>query len=294
MIVAAVGFVLVIPIAAPAHTWLASALWNAVHAPLFAVTCYIMVRLYEPGGNRAWLKVVIGLGFVAVVTEIAQQFTGREASWSDLMANVFGIVIGLSLRRLTAGGSAGLAGARGTAWCLVLLIAALGAVLPVAFAIGRGIELERRFPVLVDPEMPGVSDMIASMRGHVSVNVRVAETGIVVGLPPEPMPGVVVSRFLPDWRGFTWVVLDVENRGDSELALETHLGDRDSSFGYFDRFNARHRIAAHGRERIRYVLADLAVAPRGRTMDLARMSAIALFRFEGGASEFVIHSISLE
>jgi len=177
---------------------------------------------------------------------------------------------------------------------LVLFVAAGGAVLPFASAVARGFDQERRFPVLVDPAMRGVSDMVATVRTHAPAEVNFDATGLLIELPADPMPGVVVSRFLPDWCGFTWVVLDIENPGDAELALETHLGDRDSSFGYYDRFNARHRIPAHARLRIRYALVDIAAAPRGRTADVAHMSSIALFRFEGSASEFIIHSIGLE
>lgn len=293
-LIGAVALVLVIPVPVPEQSWIASAVWNALHAPLFASVGFALLRRYGGRGSHAAGGVVVGLAGLAIASEIAQYFTGRSASWADLTANGFGIAIGFCVWRLVDGRRDTRSGALRPAVWLALFVAAGGAILPFASAVARGLDQERRFPVLVDPAMRGVSDMVASMRSHARAKVRLGAAGLEIELPPDPMPGVVVSRFLPDWRGFTWVVLDIENPGDAELALETHLGDRDSSFGYYDRFNARHLVPAHARQRIRYALADIAAAPRGRTADLAHMSAIALFRYEGGGSNLIIHSIGLE
>ena len=95
--VIAVGVVSLLPRDALPET----GMWDKLeHAATYAILCVIGVVSYPR--RRTRLALLIGLAVYGIALESLQSFVpGREASIADVIANVFGVVIGFAASMLT-------------------------------------------------------------------------------------------------------------------------------------------------------------------------------------------------
>jgi hypothetical protein len=97
-------------------------------------------------------------------------------------------------------------------------------------------------------------------------------------LPPGKYPGVALSYFPEDWRGFRALRLLLVN--PDPLPYEMTIRIDDAAYDYKldldDRYN-RSFVLSPGANRIEIPLADVATAPRGRRFDLGRVRNLLVF-----------------
>ena len=118
--------------------------------------------------------------------------------------------------------------------------------------------------------------------------------GLSVQLRSGPIPGVVIRSFVPDWRGYKKLAVDLENPGPQPLDLEIHLRDRGSTTDNVDRFNAFRTLAPRQRTTLKFDLSAIEIGPKSRLLKLDQMSIIAIYRVNPGADRFILYAIRLE
>ncbi|MEQ8484912.1 MAG: hypothetical protein RIB46_11165 [Pseudomonadales bacterium] len=266
---------------------------NLVHAPLFAaVACLTLWLLPGPTTGRYLLAAFMALA-LAVASELAQGLMSRDASWLDVRTDALGAAAGLALWRLvvepgqepTASGRLALGG-------VALLCIGL-ALLPAAAPIGAAVARASHFPVLFSARFPGALTMVEAFAEPEGVAIRVDGAALRVTPLSGRFPGVVITSFAGDWRGFGALVIDVETLGSQPLVLEAHIRDRGGSAAYGERFNARWTLPAGARQAIRVPLADIAAGPRQRRLRLDRVGVIAIHRADDVAEPFLIRDVYL-
>jgi VanZ family protein len=291
---AGVAAVLLAPVAHTPGEWVARAVWNAAHAPLFAIACFSCLWLWGDPGPRAQWGIAAALAAFGALTEGLQFYTGRTPSVSDLVTDLLGISIGWAgwvLRRPAAGAVAG--PSRAVLLACVLLPSAI-VTAPIVRAIDTRIAQARAFPMLFDPAFDRALEMVAAFGGTDPEALASGPAGLAVPVPAGPSSGILVTRFPADWRGYDRVVIDVENAGAAELSLRIAVGDAATTLAFGERYRTRFTLPPHARMQLPCPLADIAAAPRTRSMRLDEMTAVTIIRPRGAAGEFVLHSIRLE
>ena len=120
------------------------------------------------------------------------------------------------------------------------------------------------------------------------------ETALRVPLTGRVYPGVNLEEPSPDWRGFSTLVVEVTNPTKFELHLAIRVHDRTHQQSFDDRFNMAVQLGAGERRRIEIPLETIRTAPNGRTMDMAHIAGVMVFRDSpGGAREFWLNRVEL-
>lgn len=218
--------------------------------------------------------------------ELAQPFFGRGASWQDLGVNLLGGFIALLLRAprqrdrerwLTAGG-----------WALAGALAVLLFRQPVAALWDRGLAA-RQFPLLSDFETP--LEYKRWSNGSIERGMaRQGEHALRVYLGTGQYSGTSLMRSFGDWRGYAAFVFSLYNPGPSALTITVSIRDQEHyhrGAEFHDRFN-RSLAMAPGWNDVVIPIADIAGAPRDRTLELDRLSEVVIFATNLPAPRWVL------
>jgi hypothetical protein len=238
---------------------------------------------------------------LGAATEVGQMYTHRSPSLSDVGLDARGALCALSLaaafdwrvwsrsRRPLAVHLLGMAVFLGLA---VLILYPLGHA-AVAYA-----RRAQNFPVLLAPATPldlyfldqGPQTLETSSSGGTGPAVPVLRVPLV----KRPYAGINLAEPSPDWRGYRELVVDVQNPGSAELNLTVRVDDRGHGERYDDRYNGVFHVPAGARQEIVVPLDAIAAAPRGRTLDLGRISRLVVFRAgPGGPDAYLLAGVTL-
>lgn len=277
-----------------AHSRVMGALENGLHGLLFAGVAGLARWLLSGNSWRSYLYSWLIAAGLALGTEISQFLSSRDPSWEDVRTDIFGATVALAVwgifSRCRTETSRFRRVVLASLGCLTMAPLLAPVVLPISILLERS----QRFPVLFDATFSSVMDMTESMTEDEDVAIFVRDGALQVHLLNGPLPGVVVTDFASDWRGYQALVVDVENPGILPLKLEVHLRDFGSSDDNVDRFNASATLPPGQRVSLRFPLTVIVSAPHGRKMRLDSMSIIALDRTATGSAQFSLHSIRLE
>lgn len=242
-----------------------------------------LVRL--PYARQA-LLVLLGVLVLGGGIELAQPFFGRGASWQDLGVNLLGGFIALLLRAprecdrerwLTAGG-----------WTLAGALAVLLFRQPVATLWDSGLAA-RQFPVISDFETPLQYKRWSN--GSIERGMaRQGEHALRVYLGIGQYSGTSLMRSFGDWRGYAAFAFSLYNPGPSALTITVSIRDQEHyrrGADFHDRFN-RSLALAPGWNDVVIPMADIASAPRDRTLDLDRLSEVVIFATDLPAPRWVL------
>ncbi len=139
----------------------------------------------------------------------------------------------------------------------------------------------RAFPVLADFEAPFELERWSG-NARLSVDHTIVASGrasLCIDLNTAQYSGASLSYFPGDWRGWRWIVFRVYNPDDKPIRLVCKINDHPhdvSGYRYADRFNQTYAMHP-GWNRIRIPLEAVATAPKGRRMDLSRITEFNLF-----------------
>lgn len=303
---------LVLVTALPPRNHFIALLNNAGHAPIFGAVAWLTLQ-WLPQRERGPLAATLRL-FIAFAVAIAlgaaveglQFLMGRGASHEDVLMDAAGAAFVLCLlalrqqRNATAGAPA--AGRRllhAGALCAAAVVIA-----PLAGAAHAYFERQRVFPELVRfdgaralyfLEGGGASLSIAGLPGPWAAGRPQAALRVRIGR--EHTPGLRVNEPVPDWRGYRMLVLELVNPGRAPLQLTVRVHDAAHDQRHEDRFNRVYVLEAGSRREIHIALEDIARAPIGRRLDLARVTGLGLFESSGRApvgAELYVLRIGLE
>lgn len=276
------------------HSRLLGALQKTSHGLLFAgVACIALWLLGSTSWRRflvAWL-ITAGL---AVATELSQFLSTRNPMLTDVRMDLLGATAASALWALFSRTLTPMSAPRRAALAGVACVATVLILMPLVGPVSSLLERSHRFPILFSAEFTAALGMTESMTEDEDVAIAVRDGALDVELLAGPLPGVVITDFSPDWRGYHALVIDIENRGTLPLAIEVHMRDFGSSTADTDRFNAGSTLSPGQRTSLRFALSAVAAAPRGRTMRIDDMSIIAVYRTKPGSDRLLLHSIRLE
>ena len=275
--------------ALPSHPVILAVLNDAAHAPVFALLALVLVRLL--GSLTRWTRLArLAAAFaltlvIGAAVEGLQSLIGRDAEWSDLAMDALGAAAAIGVAIAVAGRRA-LGGA-------IVVVAATSALWPLGQAGCAYLERQRQFPTVLDFDSRLDWYFLRSRGVAVGSGADCTAFRITGG----SWPGITHAEPQPDWRGRKALVVDVANLGRDALGLTLRVHDASHDHRAEDRFNYSFELAPAARERIAIPLAQIAAAPRGRELDLARIAGLILFA--GGTDVpagpgFCLHRIWLE
>lgn len=241
---------------------------------LIALLCLRVGRLVAPGiGPAALYTAAFGAAMATgVAGEIVQVFTGGDAGVGDVLRDGAGAIAALLLARALS-----VSGMRTGVILVVCSMAIAGAALAEpAMTVADIVRRNRAFPVLAGQE-PFWTARFAGT-GTSARFVRSADAPDSSAWTVEFKAGsarslVIVDNVYPDWRRASGVRTWVHSAEKDTVTLRLRIYDRHHTGGPADRFE-RTLIVAPGHTPVWVSVDSVAVAPRGRRMDLARMQAI--------------------
>ncbi len=262
-------------------------LHDFLHVPGFVVVTWALLfgwpELAKTRPRRLLhLAVVAAVSMaVGVAVEAAQAATGGSFDPGDVMRDAGGTAIGVLLAMVRwpewVAGARWVLGAGAVAvlsWFLV----------PPLSDLADEVRAWRQFPVLAD--FGAASEL--ERFGH-SEESRAAiepvdggQHALRLTLLPGAYPGIAFDYFPCDWRGWRRLVITCSNPDGRPLPLTVRIHDRQHNQEYTDRYNRTFQVPP-GRSEIDIPLSEVAAAPRGRTLDLARVAGVVVF--SGGLRE---------
>jgi hypothetical protein len=273
-------------------TYVGRTLENAGHTPLFLIATLILLIVFRgdfhlEGARLYTLAGVVGVG-AGALSEIIQKPLQRDASWEDVFADAVGVACALALYALF---DRRIGKATRAAALLVVLVCTGTYLAPIVSMTRAYLHRNGQFPVLADFAS---STELYWVIGF-GVNRDLVRGALDVDFDSDLFPGVSFHEPMPDWRGFTTLVIDVENPSVDPLTLGVRVHDRGHGRTFADRFNRHIELKATERRQLRFSLDDIRHAPRGRLMDMGHISDITLFRAaKTGSRRVRIYSLRLE
>lgn len=274
---------------------------NAAHAPVFGALAVVLLLLTRRWSARpAWAQ--YGGAFSLTVLagaaiEWIQPSLGRAGEWQDLWTDALGACAGLAA-------AAFFSLPRRWLSAFLFTVATAAAFWPVAEAALGYWQRMRQFPTVMDFSSRPDWYFIRT-RG---LTFEVGELPGAWSRPQDPpslhlrviggdWPGITHVEPQPDWRGHTQLMLDLTNPGDEPLTLTLRVHDERHDNRWRDRFNRTFTLAPSARRLLAIPLTDIARAPVGRALDLARVAGLILYGVSGRADagrEYYLTRIWLE
>ena len=251
-------------------------LWDFGHIVFFAVLLLLVQSFKSLGHWRHWLWATLVALVLGCAIETLQHFVGRNASWDDVLHNLFGVWLGLFW------------GQKPTRLVWALRFVSVICVLPAAWLVVDSawvdFQMRKQFPSVnsfesrAEMQQVRVSGLTKPVVQTTSV-VRHGSKALEINLSTRRFPGVSLVGPYGDWSRYQYLVMDFYNPDDEPLALMLKISDYHHDAGknlYRDRFN-RPLVLASGWNEIRIALEDIRTAPADRVMQLDRITGLAVF-----------------
>ena len=249
---------------------------------------------------RGYAKALLISVAIGGLTELAQLFTNRGASMSDVGRDLLGAVAGLGIFSTVATGRS--ISSRSTLRQIATLIgvfATIAAITPLAWCATAYLNRDTRFPILLKLQSP-LDEYFVSATGERTRIVFIAgqagnEKAYAVTFEKSESAGVQIDEPHADWRGYRQMVFELTNPGRQDVQVTLRVLDRHHNWETDDRFNSVVTLKAMQRRRIVVALRDIEQAPRGRLMDMDKIANVAVFVWRPEqAGQFLVHRIALE
>ncbi len=240
---------------------------------------------------------LIATAVLGTLSEAAQIFTSRDASWRDLVADCIGAISFLAIF-LAVHPTHKFSRIQRT-MLLGVAVLLLGWVLaPLTITSAAFVERFSQFPTIVrfDSRFGRVLARAQNIEYQIISSHQGEPAHALITLRDKPWPGVAFHDVWPDWSGFNTLIIELGVNGDSPLAINVRAHDElhKSSKKFTDRFNRSYTLDP-GRQSLRIPLTDLVNAPHGRLMDLTEMSELIIFSDASNAGRsFKLYDIRLE
>lgn len=247
---------------------------NIGHPLVFAWLAHILfrrLRARDPSTPGPYLWVLAAATVFAFSTEVTQAMIGRDSSWADLRNDMVGTAIALLLHARAEAGPRLFRAALLTAACASILVAAA----PLTFTLAAYAHRAARMPVIWRSDTMLFGRLSHLQRGR--------------------FPGVSVNEPTPDWRGWAFLEVDVENPLDEPVQLMVRVHDAaHRGRPPQDRYNEVVTLPPRTRQTVQLPLERIRDAPATRTMDMSMIRGVIVFDFQPGSSpRFRLHELRL-
>ncbi len=296
MTILLLGFLSLLFIPVPSETFLWRAVYNFGHVPLFGVVAILLLwvsrELFKSSawpGLRQYGIALLGALVLALVTEVLQSLdVARESSVSDIVHDLIGATCGLVLffifdKQLSGSWVQWRQFPRNVLLCVCVVLVlcfTLGPVVEWAYAYW---DRAKRFPALIDFSSDWEMKFVKENDSELSVVIppegwkhsSVDYVGRVT-FHPKKYPGIHLQETYPDWRGYTYLVMDVYSELSNPQTIALRIDDLYYTNRYDDGFNRRIEILP-GLNHIKIAIEDIRQAPVDRETDLSAMRKFLLF-----------------
>lgn len=276
---------------APGHTRWIKTLHNSAHGPIFGCIALLILHVIRahprwrslPSLSQYLISLLIST-LLGAATEIAQGFTGRDASFSDTLHDVLGAAAFLALSSAfdqwlqTRARGARVAALTFAATLLTFLAA------PVVRSAAEYRQRDELFPVLADFSRDFdryfIGQRFAAI-GHAPLPSWAAESNdsaLRVTFLAGSYPGIDIAEPLPDWSAYSTLAFDITNPTSLDLGLVLRVDDARHNQQHADRFNKTYRLAPHTRTVLRVSLSEIESGAVERTLDMHNIASVVLFR----------------
>lgn len=251
-------------------------MWNFGHIIFFTVFM-LLIQSFRPLAHwHSWLGVTLVAIGVGIAIEFVQRFVGRDASWDDVLHNLFGVWLGLFW------------GQKPTrpVWllrCISLLLISPAFWL-VIYSAMADIVMREQFPLVNSFESRfELAQVHANPHNAKTQQVNSLHThgtyALQVELGTAKYAGLNLIGPYGDWSGYQFLQMDFYNPEREPLELVLKISDTTHDNGtnrFDDRFN-RKVVLMQGWNHIQVDLNDVRRAPRNRVMKMDEISGLALF-----------------
>lgn len=269
--------------------------FDMMHGPAFALFAALLV-LAIPKRTPRQAKLVAAAVWVFIVgggicSEVIQGFLSRSASWHDIAANSLGATAGVLWAATRSSASRRVR--RRSAAVAVFLICAAAARVPLALADCFIQRWER--PLLASFERPLEMIRWAPYRGTLSRVAAHATHGrfsLRMETNKEDYYGVAGRCLWSDWSDHESLEFDLtvvektlpaKPQNAAQVQFIVRLQDESHTCDRSDRYERTFRLAP-GVHKIKIPLTEVASAPQGRKMNLARMGSSHFILIDPGRS----------
>ena len=227
------------------------------HPLVFATLAYLVARAMRALG--AWtgamsaIILLAALGCFGAGTEFLQQYTGRDASFSDFGDDVLGSWIGIALFCVP-----GTRAAPRRALRISIAAAVLLSIAPLGWILAAYTARHLQSPVLWRAGSRLLNTFAQRQQGE--------------------YPGLALTEVPPDWHGFAALLVTVRNADARNSVFYMRVDDAHHNQRYEDRYNGEFHISAGTTATYRISLTSILQAPAHRLMDLRRMTSVIVFQ----------------
>ncbi len=273
------GALLFVPLPESGRFW--STLADAAHAPFFALLAAVAMSVVpRPRSGAATIisatAVVAALTLFGLAAEVLQQWTGRQASWSDVAANAAGAlcgVVAVAAARAPSRRRACLAGVAG--------LALLAGEWEPAWTMADWWWQWRQRPQLASFETWHELRHWSAREAEIARVAEHATDGryaLKIRLGPGRYPG---TALVPpaDWSAWSELTFDVWLAGTEPLPLVAKIADARHRGDPRDRFHQRF-VLQPGFQQITVRLPITERLRSGRYLDVRRIAMFQLFAVE--------------
>jgi VanZ family protein len=265
-------------------------LWDLGHAVFFTLVAVNLVWWLIIKNHKQFAVAFLIVFGISLLIEKLQGFIGRDASWSDVLSNMSGFLLGYSFTQIAS------------KWMLVLRSVSILGLLPGLWAVLKSLILMfvlwQQFPLLSGGEShwesgawSGRADIsrIAAIENPDRV-YRIVFSGLAY-------QSANLRGFIQPWNHHQTLILQIENPSNEKLGLTLRISDKQheiSNQEYSDRFNRRIELLP-GWNQIEIPINDIKNAPLKRAMNLQDIYVLKLFLPEtGGPKEIYLNRFYLQ
>lgn len=253
-------------------------LFDWMHVPVFGALAFATLAALPPGWKSQTQAMVAFMvcALLAVSTEAVQAFLGRDASLSDLAADLAGATVAL-----LAFLAVRLKGTQRVAVALSSLLLFSWTLSPMLLVSRAILDRNARFPVIFSGDAIREEMFLSGEKMLIGVDWD-AERGRIftrLSFLADSSSKLEFRDLSSDWLGRSSLIIEAYVDGADPVELSIRVNDSLHRIGaqhYDDRFNAELRFSA-GWNEIEIPLRSIASAPSNRRMDLSKVDAIVLF-----------------
>jgi hypothetical protein len=271
----------------PGHGLWHRALLDSAHAPIFAAVAVLLLLMRAPEARTrrsAYVVAFVAALVLGILIEFVQSLGGRPGSAFDVMTDAAGAAAGLAIWSLFKR-------ERGNHPWPAIAIALAGITfvawppLQAAHAYAHRAVV---FPTIVDFRSREGLRFVTTESSPAWIAALPApwaqeadERALLIRYDDQHVAAMRIVEPQADWRGYSIVAVDITNPAKRDLELTFRVFDAAHDGNHTDRLNLPLVIPPQTRTTIRVALAAIESAPRGRSMDLARIADVMLFGREG-------------
>ena len=252
--------------------------WDLGHVIFFFLLVLCIEAVRPLHFWRDWLWVGVAVLLLGLVIESLQYYIGRNASWDDVLHNLYGVFLALTL------GGGGITNKFLLASLRLLSVVVLMPSLWMTFCVAYAdLRMRGQFPLINnfenEYELRQVVRIGKSNREQSENHATNGKYSLAVNLGMEKYSGVKWLGRYGNWSQYSSVAIDIFSTADEPFDLVLKIADLQHDMGQnllTDRFNRSITISP-GHNAIRVDLEEIKHAPAGRVMQMDKINCLELF-----------------